>query len=194
MQRRSLRCSVMRWNTQRYHCENGRPHVCGRPFFLRDRIQNMPAAYAAIGSVAAAAAVVARTAHAVHKRLQRSVLAHAVRESGKERPAAALERARREYVSARSENEQDNENPETAIAAKTAIHSFSSYSFPANGRLTGDRRRVCSFCFSAALCYIVCSCGEMCSQNARFDSPKAEFFPNCVHLVAKTGDVCYNCI
>ena len=44
MQRRSLRCSVMRWNTRRYHCENGRPHVCGRPFFLRDRIQNMPAA------------------------------------------------------------------------------------------------------------------------------------------------------
>ena len=192
MQRRLSLYNVMPWITQRYHCENGRPQTCGRPFFLRDWIQNLSAAYAAIVSVATA--VVARTAHAVHKRLQRSVLAHAVSESGKERPAAAFERARREYVSARSENEQDNENPETAIAAKTAIHSFSSYSFPANGRLAGDRRRVCSFCFSAALCYIVCPCGKMCSQNARFDSPKAEFFPNCVHLVAKTYGVCYNCI
>ena len=107
----------------------------------------MPAALAAVRSVAAAAAAVARAAHAVDERLQRSVLAHAVCESGEERPAAALERVRGKYVSARSENEQDNENPETAIAAKTAIHSFSSYSFPANGRLTGDRRRVCIFGF-----------------------------------------------
>ena len=110
----------------------------------------MPAAYAAIGSVAAAAAVVARTARAVHKRLQRSVLAHAVRESGKERPAAALERARREYVSARSENEQDNENPETAIAAKTAIHSFSSYQLFRKA-VAGDGRRVCILRFLRSL-------------------------------------------
>lgn len=94
-----------------------------------------------------AAAAVVRTAYVVDEVLQRTVLAHAVSESDKNGPAAALERIRREDVPARSENEQDDKDPETAIAAKTAIHSFSSYSFPANGRLAGDRRRVCNVCF-----------------------------------------------
>ena len=65
----------------------------------------------ACGFAAAAAA-----ADSVQKRTQRSVLAHAVCKRGEHGPSAARKYARREHVPARSENEQDNENPKTAIA------------------------------------------------------------------------------
>lgn len=65
------------------------------------------------GSVAAATAA---AADSVEDRAQRSVFAHAVGKGGKDRPAAARKDVRREHVPAGAENEQDNENPKTAIA------------------------------------------------------------------------------
>ena len=112
-----------------------------------DRIQNLR--HSRTGSVAAAAAAVA-AADAGSQRLKRAVLAHAVYERGKDRPAASFEHARRKYVSACSENEQDDENPETAIAAKTAIHSFSSYQLFRKA-VAGDGRRVCILRFLRSL-------------------------------------------
>ena len=120
------------------------------------------------GSAGSAAAAVG-IANAADDGLQRAVLAHAVCESGKDGPAAALERVRREYVPARPEDEQDDEDPETAVAAKTAIHSFSSYSFPANGRLAGECRRVCSDCF---LRLFIISYAQA-AKSVRFAAPHA---------------------
>ena len=99
-------------------------------------------------SVAAAAAAVAADARC--ERLKRAVFAHTVHERGEERPAASSECARGKYVAARSENEQDDENPETAIAAKTAIHSFSSYQLFRKA-VAGDGRRVCILRFLRSL-------------------------------------------
>ena len=63
-------------------------------------------------ATAAAAAVVVVAAEARYERLECAVLAHAVYERSEERPTASSESARGKCVSARSENEQDNENPE----------------------------------------------------------------------------------
>ena len=60
---------------------------------------------------------------------ERAVLAHAVEKCGEDRPAAAGERPRIENVRpAVSENERDDKDPKAAVAALTAIHSFSSLS------------------------------------------------------------------
>lgn len=74
-------------------------------------------------SAVAAAAATASS----EQRSKRAVFAHAVCEGGEDGPAAAREYARREHVPARSENEQDDKNPKTAVASQTAIHSFSSF-------------------------------------------------------------------
>ena len=95
-------------------------------------------------SVAAAAAVVA-AAHSAENVLQRAVFAHTVSKCGKDGPAASSERAGREYVSARPENEQDDENPKVVVAAGTAIHNISSLSLsPLADACGNDCRRVCN--------------------------------------------------
>ena len=118
-----------------------------------------------VSFVVSAAAAAVRTAHAADDRLQRAVLAHTVCEGSEDGPAAALERARRKYVSARSEDEQDDENPKTFVAAKTAIHSVSSYTRKRafDGRAP---QSVCKVKVSAALCYIVCRRAGWCSFAA----------------------------
>ena len=73
-------------------------------------------------SAVAAAAATASS----EQRSKRAVFAHAVCECGEHGPTASREYARREYVAARPENEQDNQNPKAVVAGKTAIHSFSS--------------------------------------------------------------------
>ena len=139
MQRLSSQCcNISGEDIERFI--RGKPSAAMRTAFAvwyDDRIQNLR--HSRTGSVAAAAAAVA-AADAGSQRLKRAVLAHAVYERGKDRPAASFEHARREYVSACSENEQDDENPETVVAAKTAIHSFSSYQHFRNA-LAGDGRR-----------------------------------------------------
>ena len=53
---------------------------------------------------------------------ERAVFGHAVYKRCKDRPAASRTDARREQAAARSQNEQDNENPKIAVV--TPIHKF----------------------------------------------------------------------
>lgn len=68
--------------------------------------------------------VVTAAAASSEERAERAVFAHTVRKSRKDRPAASRKDARREHARARSQNEQDNENPKIAVIAQPAIHSF----------------------------------------------------------------------
>ena len=69
--------------------------------------------------VTAAAAAVSS-----EERAERAVFAHTVRKSRKKGPAATRKDARREHAAARSQNEQDDENPKIAVIAEQAIHKF----------------------------------------------------------------------
>lgn len=80
---------------------------------MRNRIQN-----AELSVVIAPAAAENGT--------QGAVSPHAIKKSNEDRQTATGEHARIENVPARSQNEQDDENPKAAIALQTAIHSFSS--------------------------------------------------------------------
>lgn len=68
--------------------------------------------------------VVTAAAAFSEERAERAVFAHTERESRKDRPAASRKDARREHAAARSQNEQDNENPKIAVIAHPAIHKF----------------------------------------------------------------------
>ena len=70
--------------------------------------------------------VVAAAATAAENGAQGAVSPHAVEQGDENGQPAAGEYARVENVPARSQNEQDDENPKAAIALQTAIHSFSS--------------------------------------------------------------------
>lgn len=67
--------------------------------------------------------VVAAAAIAVQNVGKGAVLVHAEQKRNENRQSATRENARIEYISVRSENEQDYENPKPAIGT---IHSFSS--------------------------------------------------------------------
>ena len=65
---------------------------------------------------AVAAATAAAAAIFSEDGAKRAVFAHAVRQSRDDGPPATRKYARVKHVRARSENEQDNEYPETAVA------------------------------------------------------------------------------
>ena len=69
---------------------------------------------------------VVAAATAAENGAQRAVSPHTIEKGDENGQAAAGEYARVENVPARSQNEQDDENPKAAIALQTAIHSFSS--------------------------------------------------------------------
>ena len=72
--------------------------------------------FAEFRHLVAATAAAAAAADFVYERAERTVFAHTICKGGEHGPTAAGKGTRREYVSARAENEQDNENPKIVIA------------------------------------------------------------------------------